>query len=393
MSINIDIERILNIGIMLSSERNTEKLLDIILTEIRRVTRADAGTIYLLHNDKLYFKIVQNETMNTFVVDGKEWEPVPLVPENVCAYAALQKKVVNIKDVYNSHEFDFTGPKRYDSVTGYRTQSMLVVPLVDIEDELIGVVQLINAKDESGNIVPFSEEYLPVVRSLASQSAITLSNVQFMKEINDLFYSFVKVMTSAIDARSPYNTHHTCNLVELLRKFIPFVNEMYREGKTDQCFDASREEQVCMAAWLHDVGKVVTPTEIINKPGRLTDDERVIMNDHVNKTEQFLDSIKFSRQFKNVPAYAGMHHEFLDGTGYPHKLRGEQIPYEAQLLTVLDIYEAMTASDRPYKRAFTPDEAIGELRQMAADGKLNGDIVELLAESDIWNQNNEPTRL
>ncbi len=388
MGVNIDIERILNIGIMLSSERNTEKLLDIILTEIRRVTCADAGTIYLLYNDKLYFKIVQNETMNTFVVDGKEWEPVPLVPENVCAYAALQKRIVNIEDVYNSREFDFTGPKRYDSVTGYRTQSMLVVPLVNIEDELIGVVQLINAKDETGAIIPFDEEYLPVVRSLASQSAITLSNVQFVKEINDLFYSFVKVMTSAIDARTPYNTHHTCNLVELLRKFLPFVNRMHDEGKTDQYFDSEREEQICMAAWLHDVGKVVTPTEIINKPGRLSEDERVIMNDHVLKTEQFLSNIKFSRQFRDVPQYAGMHHEFLDGSGYPHKLRGKQIPYEAQLLTVLDIFEAMTASDRPYKRAFTADEAIGELRKMANDGKLNSDIVELLAMSNILDQRN-----
>ncbi len=384
MSTDFDIKKILDIGIMLSSERDTEKLLDIILTESRRITNADAGTIYLLYNDKLHFKIVQNETMNTFVVDGKEWEPVELLPENVCAYAALNQRIVNIEDVYNSKEFDFTGPKRYDSVTGYRTKSMLVVPLVNVEDELIGVVQLINAKDGEGNIVPFNEEYLPVVRSLASQSAITLSNVQFMKEINDLFYSFVKVMTAAIDARSPYNTHHTCNLVALVRKFIPFINEMYRKGEVDQFFTTEREEQVCMAAWLHDVGKVVTPSEIINKPGILTADERVIMKDHVNKTEQFLSSIKFTRQFKNVPKYAGMHHEFLDGSGYPHKLRGEQIPYEAQLLTVLDIFEAMVASDRPYKRALTPQEAVDELREMAHAGKLNGEIVELLAESKIW---------
>lgn len=389
MGVDIDVERILNIGIMLSSERNTEKLLDIILTEIRRITRADAGTIYLLYKDMLYFKIIQNETMHTFVVDGSEWAPVPLEPENVCAYSALKKKIVNIPDVYNSDEFDFTGPKRYDRVTGYRTKSMLVVPLINIEDEIIGVVQLINAQDENGEIVPFGEEYIPVVHSLASQSAITLANVQFLKEINDLFYSFVKVMTSAIDARSPYNTHHTCNLVTLLRKFLPFVNKMYKEGKTDQFFDADREEQICMAAWLHDVGKITTPVEIINKPGRLTPEERVIMNEHAIKTEEFLNNIKFSRQFKNVPQYAGMHHEFLDGTGYPHKLRGKEIPYEAQLLTVLDIFEAMTANDRPYKRALTIEESMGELRKMAEAGKLNADIVELLAMSNIWEQPDE----
>lgn len=380
----IDIDNILNIGIMLSSERNTEKLLDIILTELRKITNADAGTIYLFRDNMLYFEIIHNETMNTFEINSGNWEPVPLELHNVCAYCALKKEIVNIPDVYHSEAFDFTGPKKYDAVSGYHTHSMLVVPLINIEADLLGVVQLINAKDEAGEIIPFGEEYLKVVLSLASQSAMVLSNMLYIKEINDLFYSFVKVMTSAIDARTPYNSNHTFNLVSIIRKFIPFVNKLHDCGETKEYFDKDRTEQLCMAAWLHDIGKIVTPLEIINKPGILTPEERIIMNDHVNKTEQFLSNIKFTHQFREVPKFASMHHEFLDGSGYPHHLRDGEIPFEAQLLTVLDIFEAMTAKDRPYKPALDSELAVKELKQMANCGKLNKEIVGMLEKSKIW---------
>ena len=215
------LEELLNIGIALSAEKNHTKLLERILREARRITNAVAGTLYLCEQDHLVFKIFHNDTLGIY--QGGQGEtvdlpPVPLDPANVSSWVALHKKSVNIPDVYAADNFDFSGPKRYDAITGYRTGSMLVVPLENYEGEVNGVLQLLNAKNEKGQTIPFAPEFEKIVFSLASQAAVSLTNMQYIQEIDNLFHSFVQVMATAIDARTlqyqPYR-----NIARLAEKF------------------------------------------------------------------------------------------------------------------------------------------------------------------------------
>lgn len=200
------LEELLNIGIALPAEKDHTRLLERILREARRITNADAGTLYLCEHDRLVFKIVHNDTLGIY--QGGQGEPIDLPPvpldgTSVSSWVALNKKSVNIPDVYTADNFDFSGPKRYDAITGYRTGSMLVVPLENYEGEVIGVLQLLNAKDEQGQTIPFDPELEKIVFSLASQAAVSLTNMQYLEEIDNLFHSFVQVMATAIDARTP----------------------------------------------------------------------------------------------------------------------------------------------------------------------------------------------
>ena len=155
-----DLKKILNVGIALSKEKDRNKLLDMILDSGMEIANCDGGTLYIERDDSLHFQVMKTISMN--VDKGKNGEnidlpPVPMKEENICAYTLIHKKALNIKDVYSSTEFDFSGPLRYDSMTGYHTQSMLTIPLLNQEDEAVGVLQLINAMDENGNVIAFDE--------------------------------------------------------------------------------------------------------------------------------------------------------------------------------------------------------------------------------------------
>jgi len=268
------VEALLNIGIALSGEKDHNRLLEMIVTEARRVTGADAGTLYLCENSHLVFKIIQNETLKIFQGGGGEpinLPPVPMKDENVASWVALYREIVNFPDVYAAEGFDFSGPRNYDRITGYRTASMLVVPLCNHDDEVIGVLQLINSRDENGNIIPFDPSFEKVVSSLASQAAIALTNMQFMQEIENLFRSFVEVMATAIDARTPYNANHTRRVASLTRMMVEDLNQVTEGYWGRQFFDQERTEQLVMAAWLHDVGKIAVPLAVMNKSTRLED--------------------------------------------------------------------------------------------------------------------------
>lgn len=485
------IEELLNIGIALSAEKDHNKLLEMILAEARRITGADAGTLYFCEEDKLIFKIIHNEKLGIFQGGGGEpinLPPVPISPSNVSAWVAINKKSVNIQDVYNAEGFDFSGPKRYDAITGYNTRSMLVVPLENYDGEIIGVLQLINAMDKEGSIIPFEPYLEKMVLSLASQAAVAITNMQYMEEINRLFHSFVQVMATAIDARTPYNVNHTRNIAVLAEKLALHINKIENGPFSSEYFDIERIAQLVMAAWLHDIGKVAVPLKVMDKPSRLgelydtvmqridlweakskvlylekkfadqvtteleewwikqqqaflearelivkandpatfvdkelssqlhdiafwqdpysgerllndeelkclciqrgtlTDDERKVMESHVTVTQRMLDKIKFSRRLRDVPQWAVFHHEFMDGTGYPFGLKGEEIPLEARILTILDIYDALTASDRPYKKAMPPGKALFILENMAREGKLDHNLVEIFVKSQIWEE-------
>ncbi len=262
----------LEVGVSLSAERDYNRLLEKILHCVMELSNCDAGTLYLLENNALHFKIMRNNTMNTYSGgDGSDCglPPVALNRESVCALALLDNETIRVADVWNCKEYDLTGPMRYDAITGYHTQSMIVVPMRNREGGKIGVLQLINAQDDSGNVCPFEDEIVLAVESVASQAAITVQNVRYISQIKNLFHSFVKVMSSAVDERTPYNGSHTRHMAQYGDRFLDFLNERSIAAGKDTAFDPAHKQEVLMSVWLHDIGKLVTPLEVMNKMARL----------------------------------------------------------------------------------------------------------------------------
>lgn len=263
-----DMKKILEIGVSLSYERDSDHLLEHILQCAMELTHADAGTLYLCDDDVLRFKIMRNDTLQAYSGgDGIEPKlpPVALSRENVCALALIENRTISIRDVKHCQEYDFSGPLRYDAMTGYNTRSMLVVPMQNREGEKIGVLQLINAQDKQGNISEFAEDMILGVESIASQAAITIQNVRYIQDIKELFQSFVRVMSSAIGERTPYNANHARHMAEYADRFLDYLNVC--EGQKH--FSPAQREELIMSILLHDIGKLITPLEIMNKSERL----------------------------------------------------------------------------------------------------------------------------
>ena len=484
---NYNPEKLFDIIIAFSSEKNYLDLLNVILTKMMELTNADAGTLYVAEEGKLHFRIIRNKTLGIFQSsrDKIDLPPITLDPENIgnsCAHAAIKNEILLNDDVYGSDEPFTQGSKDYDKITGYRTQSMLTMPLTSTigdDAEVIGVFQLINPTDEkTGQVTSFGNIYdPPVLPSIANIAANTLANLLHEKEIKDLLYSFVRVMTKAIDERSPYNSNHTNNVAEYCSRFADYLTACFPDKTNGLYFGGNRREQLIMAALLHDIGKIITPEHIMDKPdrleairyrfeikkhqlkikyleqktgggeyekelaelgealalieetnkavfladaaferviklgsimyldgagrsvpvltkedvdslsvrkGTLTDGERKIMQEHVSVTHRLLENMIFSKNYKNVPEWASSHHEFIDGSGYPLGLSGGGVTTEMSILTMADIYDALTASDRPYKKATPTDKALDILSSMAAENKLPKGIVDLFIESGAW---------
>lgn len=266
------LQQILDIGIALSTEKNIDILLYYIVDTAMNLTGSDGGTLYIVKDNTLSFKIMKTRSKNIDIgKNGEEIDipPVPIKKENICAYSALTKKSLNIDDVYNSELFDFSGPKKYDEMNNYHTESMVAIPMVNHEDEVLGVMQLINAQDEDGNIRPYTIEEEKILNSLASQTAIAISNVSYIEEINKQIWSFTSALTEAIDARTPYNGSHTRKVAEYSALIIDRINNLYKEDKEDIYFDDDHKNQIIMAAYLHDIGKMIIPIEVMNKENRL----------------------------------------------------------------------------------------------------------------------------
>ncbi|MBO5329002.1 MAG: GAF domain-containing protein [Anaerotignum sp.] len=478
----IRIDKLLEIGIALSREKDDDKLLGLILHEAMEMTSCDGGTLYIYDGESLRFHIMITRSMNHYKggkKDPVDLPPVPMRRSHVCACSAMEKKLINISDVYeHTEEYDFSGPKNYDKMTGYRTQSMLVVPMEDENGDVIGVLQLINAKDSEGNTIPFEQGYEKVISSLASQTAICLTNMKHSAEIMDLLDSFVRVMSTAIDARTPYNANHTKNMVRYGERFLRYL----RETDNDWQMDEQQEKEFLMSVWLHDIGKLVIPLGVMDKEtrlgsrlsevehrfekiallwelsyakgelteaeleekqaflaesratilsankagflpdemldkvkeiaahtfldtdgaerpflteeeltcmmirkGTLSDEERKIMQSHVEMTEKFLNEVHFPKRFSNVTRWASSHHELLNGKGYPRHLMQEDIEKEVRLLSILDIFDALTARDRPYKPPMPTEKAFFVLEDMVKFGELDGEILKLFKDSNAWN--------
>ncbi|MBF0224943.1 MAG: HD domain-containing protein [Desulfobacterales bacterium] len=500
------------IGIALSVEKDLNKLLEMIVDEARGLLNADAGTLYRLDKDEKYlcFEIVQNESLGIRMggKSGKKLE-LPSVPlyvdgdpnySNVSSYAALTGKIINIPDVYKAKEFDFTGPKKYDEKTGYKSTSMLVIPMKNHEDNIIGVLQFINAIDpETREIIPFSEEYVEEAASLASQAAISLTNTQLIQDLKSLFDSFIRSIATAIDAKSPYTKGHIDRVVELTMLIAEKINETKEAPFNNITFTQDEMEELRIAAWMHDIGKITTPEYVVdkstkletifdrihivhtrfaliekiteteylnkkleliqkgkltdsdiktidnelseklkilrdnaelitlcNKPsefinddklnqlkeiankkfylngveypflsenelknicirkGSLTNEEREVIENHVVMTLKMTEQLPFPKKLSKVPEFASGHHEKLDGSGYPKKLKKEQLSIQARIMAIADIFEALTAKDRPYKKPMKLSEAIKILGFMKKDKHIDPDIYELFIKEKLY---------
>lgn len=282
------LQKILDIGIALSKERNPDELLSFIVDTAMDITNCDGGSLYVLKDDGLHFAVMKTKSKGVNRVFAEHFfgshegdtdedscagkmllPPIPFKEENVCAYTAIHKKSLNIEDVYDSSLFDFSGPKSNDKKNNYRTKSMVTIPMINHKDEVIGVMQLLNAMDENSEIIAFSEEDERIISALASQTAISLSNMIFMRELDKQIWSFTEALTEAIDMRTPYNGNHTKHVAKYVEMMADHINELHDKGEEDICFSDEHKAQIIMAAYLHDIGKMITPVKVMNKETRL----------------------------------------------------------------------------------------------------------------------------
>ena len=276
------IRRLNEIGIALSTEKDTDKLFELILEEAKNITNSDGRTLYMV-DDKgnLKFEIMRNDSMNT-VMGGTSGVDIPFPPvnkyfddgepnlSNVSAYAAITGETINIEDAYEEKGYDFSGAKAYDKSSGYRSMSFLTMPLKNHENEIIGVMQLINATDKNtGEVISFTPEVQEQVESIASQGAVALTNKRLVEELKILFESFIKLIATAIDKKSPYTGGH-CARVPLITMMLADAVEKVDYGKfKDFAMTEDERYELYIAGWLHDCGKVATPPHVVDKGTKL----------------------------------------------------------------------------------------------------------------------------
>jgi len=507
------LKEITRIGTALSVEKNIEKLLEMIVDEARSLSNADGGTLYMLDKEKksLIFRILQNDSMNIRVGGTSGTEPtLPNVPlyndrqkpnhSNVSSHVALTGETINISDVYEAKGFDFNGTRQYDNSTGYQSKSMLVMPLKNHENEIIGVLQLLNAQDlKTGTVTAFSSEYEALITSLASQAAVALTNSQLIQDLTDLFYAFIKSIATAVDEKSPYTGGHITRVVELTMMIARLINETRQAPFDNFTFNDNELEELRLAAWMHDIGKITTPEYIMDKAtklqtivdrievietrfhliaasikndflqrrlkmindaedydaaaaemeqqfnneivqlrddlefiksvnasqefiddaiierlhdigrktylregietpyltadelnnlsirkGTLNSDERQIVENHARVTLKILNELPFPKKLSMVPEYAAGHHEKLDGSGYPRHLTAAKLPLQSRIMAIADIFEALTAKDRPYKKPMKLSQALKILSFLKKDRHIDPDIYNLVLNSDLF---------
>ncbi len=557
--------KLLDIGLALSTEHNSVRLMEKILNEAKTMCNADGGTLYRMIDDdrRLSFEIMRNDSLNIYN-GGTSGNDITLPPvelynpetgeenkSNVASYCALSKDTISIDNAYEFDGFDFSGTKKFDQATGYKSQSFLTVPLYNNEGRVIAVLQLLNAQDsETGEVIPFDKDLQPFVEALAAQAAIALDNQLLVEAQRKLLVSFIELIAGAIDAKSAYTGGHC--------QRVPFLTDMLAEAAIEQKqglfadFTMTEEEQyeLHIAGLLHDCGKVTTPEYIVDKAtkletiydrihevrmrfevlkrdaeidylkaqlaggdpeqlksdydarlqqldedfafvaecnvggefmapermerldkiaqetwvrtlsdrlgigheeltrkkaigeepalpvvesllsdradhvitrrdmslfdednpygfkmsppenmynlgelynlkvkaGTLTEEDRFKINDHIIQTIIMLDQLPFPRYLKRVPEYAGGHHEKMDGTGYPRKLGADQMSWPARMMAIADIFEALTAADRPYKLPKTLSQSIKIMSFMVKDNHIDKDLFELFLTSGKYRE-------
>jgi HD-GYP domain-containing protein (c-di-GMP phosphodiesterase class II) len=517
------------IGVQLSAERDTYKLLDLILQKSREITDADAGSLYLVERaengdgvDQLRFKLAQNDTMPLPFQE----RPMPLDTKSIAGYVAVTGETQNFQDAYElpkNSEFQFD--RTYDEFSGYRTKSMLVVPMRDHRNTVMGVVQLINKKRDRAavlrlqalvdeQVIPFTSVDKELVASLTSQAAVAFENAALLKRMRDLFDNFVQAAVDAVEKRDPTTSGHSRRVEYLTVGLMEKVDQIQTGPLASEHYTRDQVEEVRYAALLHDFGKVAVQerylrkerklyagqlialkqrfayilrsieadylrarvhalesgdasperlaaleaeyhhrraeaervraiVEKANEPtvveaesapalgnlptrsfpmlekdrevedqdtfpveewangpwlsakevellsirkGSLSAGERDKIQEHVTETYKFLSTLPWTGELRRVPEIAYAHHEKLNGSGYPRKLQGARIPRQSRMMTISDIFDALIATDRPYKKAVTEEQARAILCEEAQEGKLDTELLQVFLEAQTWRE-------
>ena len=490
-------EEIMKINLAFSSQHDKNILLEDILTLTRNLTNADAGTLYIKSKDEKYlsFKVVHNNTLNIKMGGTKNnlnWPDLPIFEENgktnnemVAVVCANEKRIINIPDVYKTTKYQFDGTKDFDKSTSYHSKSMLVIPLINHDNEVIGVLQLIN-KIKNGEIINFNKLDEKVIISLASQAAMALTNMQLITSLEDFIDAFVTTIAKAIDTKSPYTSDHIGKVEEialLVAKAISDDNTIYKKIK----YSENDYKQLSLAAWMHDIGKISMPEHIIDKAtklekifdrihlieqrfeviklnkeieylknqtprteyenfineinndiefikrinfggeflseediqkleniskkvyikndgeiisfisedefynlsikkGTLTKEEIEIIRNHAKLSLDMISGLPFPKKYKDVLNIACNHHEKLNGLGYPRGLKAEEISLEDRIMILADIFEALTASARPYKDAMKLSKVKDILSSMANKGELDKELIDFFFNHKILHE-------
>ncbi|WP_394845857.1 GAF domain-containing protein [Pendulispora brunnea] len=503
-----EVAELVDIARAMTTERDVNKLLSVVLEKSRFITGADAGSIYVVEgeekNRRLRFKLTQNDSVH---FDAREFV-IPLSNRSIAGSAARSKKPINIADVYelppgSPYGFD----KSFDQKIGYLTKSMLTYPLISQRDEVIGVISLINKKKEphklllspedfEEQVIPFDERSEELLGMLAAQAGVSLENTLLYDEIRMLFEGFVKASVEAIESRDPTTSGHSRRVADLTVELAKAVDKESTGPYADAFFSREDIRELEYASLLHDFGKIGVRERVLVKAKKLFDEQldlirarfdfvgksieadvlrrkvralergaksseladldrelssrlgeleasfqsivnaneptvlaagdfekieqlahetytdlrgdvrRLLADDevislsvkrgsltpaeydeiksHVTHTFNFLSQIPWGKMFRRVPLIAGAHHERLNGTGYPNRLRAEEIPVQSKMMSIADIYDALTAADRPYKKAIPIDRAIDILEYGVKDGHLDAVLVRVFREARIW---------
>ena len=495
------------IGIALSAERDIDRLQSFILTTMRQLTHADGASLWLKMDEDdramLFLASSQNHSLDK---DTYQAFKVPVDERSVVGYTVSVGKSQIYEDAYNPPPGKPVGGKSFDANYGYRTKSMLTVPMRNYNNEVVGAVQLINAKrrfetrltldNVEKEVISFQPDDLEMIESIASQAAVALDNKTLLESIQTLFDGFVQASVTAIEQRDPSTAGHSGRVEGLTTRLARTINEIGTGRFLDVHFTDDQLKELRYACLLHDFGKVGVREHILikakklipgqleviearfafiersvqvkyanekleamragkngqvlqeidrrlqeelaqldrwmdsivaaNEPtvmpqdkastieflaqqtytdisgnahpmlepqefrflsirkGTLDPQERLEMESHVTHSFHFLTKIPWTPVMKGIPEIAYGHHEKLDGSGYPRRLAGDQIPIQARMMTISDIFDALTAQDRPYKKAVSTNTALDILHEEAGQGKLDKELLEVFVDKKIY---------
>ena len=489
------------IGIALSAERDVERLLERILSESRRFTRSEAGSLYLVEDGPsgrcLRFRLAQNEAIRFAFTE----RTVHVDESSLAGFVALRKEPLVLDDAYRIPEKSpYRHNAAFDTETGWRTRAVLVVPMCDHAGELVGVLQLMNRRDPAGTgFEAYPADLVSIVLSLATQAAVCLQASRLTEGMRKLFEDFAQAAIFAVEQRDPTTAGHSIRVAGLTETLARLVDRADDGPYSDVRFSVEELREIRTAALLHDFGKIAIPERVLvkakkldeetthrlrdrfdlalqsedlaacrdllerlvaahlapvaedlrlldvsrsdraremqeqfeeilraNEPtvlpresggklralltrtwkdrrgvvsplldedefvllsiprGSLSEPERGAIESHVMQTYRFLSSIPWTQDLRRVPEIAYAHHEKLDGTGYPRGLRSGEIPVPSRIMTICDIYDALTASDRPYKKAVPREASLGILEDEARQGLLDPWMVRTFIDEGVW---------